>query len=217
MANSASRKIGFIVCSQRVPPAGHQITEFVLSTVQNAHPSANLSLIDLASWSLPMCDEPGIPSEITDSGQYSHAHTRRWSAEISSYSAFVFVTPQYNWSFPASIKNAIDYLYYEWKGKPAMIVSYGSRGGGAAAGQLNQVLMGVRMRPIEARVALAFPGKPYLIKAASGGDLKLDHEDEAGVWSGQLGKICNAFVDLLRAVEDSGKASDSAAATHSEK
>ena len=46
---------------------------------------------------------------------------------------------QYNWGYPAVLKNAIDYLYHEWKGKPAAIVSYGGHGGGKGAAQLHQV------------------------------------------------------------------------------
>jgi NAD(P)H-dependent FMN reductase len=60
----------------------------------------------------------------------------------------VFVTPQYNWGYPAPLKNAIDHLYKEWHGKPAMIVSYGHHGGGKCASQLNQVLKGVHMKPV---------------------------------------------------------------------
>ena len=46
---------------------------------------------------------------------------------------------QYNWGYPAALKNALDYLYRSWNGKPAMIVSYGSHGGGKGAAQLKQV------------------------------------------------------------------------------
>ena len=46
---------------------------------------------------------------------------------------------QYNWGYPAALKNAVDYLYHSWNGKPAMIVSYGSHGGGKGAAQLKQV------------------------------------------------------------------------------
>ena len=45
---------------------------------------------------------------------------------------------QYNWGYPASLKNALDYLYHEWTGKPAGIISYGGHGGGKAAAQLLQ-------------------------------------------------------------------------------
>ena len=46
---------------------------------------------------------------------------------------------QYNWGYPAALKNALDYLYRSWNGKPAMIVSYGSHGGGKGAAQLKEV------------------------------------------------------------------------------
>jgi NAD(P)H-dependent FMN reductase len=58
------------------------------------------------------------------------------------------VTPQYNWSIPASLKNALDYLYYEWKDKPAAIVTYGGRGGGKAADHLSGILQGLHMNGI---------------------------------------------------------------------
>lgn len=48
---------------------------------------------------------------------------------------------QYNWGYLAALKNAIDFLYHEWKGKPAVIISYGTRGSGKAAEQLKQVAM----------------------------------------------------------------------------
>ncbi len=52
--------------------------------------------------------------------------------------AIVFVSPQYNWGYPAPLKNAIDHLYKEWAGKPAMIVTYGGHGGSKCAAQLRQ-------------------------------------------------------------------------------
>ncbi|MEI9929658.1 MAG: NADPH-dependent FMN reductase [Rhizomicrobium sp.] len=85
---------------------------------------------------------------------YSHPHTHAWSIKIASAAAFVFVTPQYNWGYPAALKNALDHLYKEWSGKPAMIVSYGGHGGGRAAAQLRQVLEAVHMVPVSPMPAL---------------------------------------------------------------
>ncbi|MFF4742486.1 NADPH-dependent FMN reductase [Streptomyces sp. NPDC047980] len=50
--------------------------------------------------------------------------------EVARADAFVVVTPEYNRSFPASLKQAIDYAYDEWRAKPVAFVSYGhgSRG-----------------------------------------------------------------------------------------
>ncbi|RHZ57991.1 uncharacterized protein CDV56_103603 [Aspergillus thermomutatus] len=191
--------IGIIVCSQRVPRAGLQITQFVLDTIQKAYPTANLRLIDLATWNLPMYDEPGIPSLITSSDGYTHELTRKWSEEIASHAGFIFVTPQYNWGYPASIKNAIDYLFHEWKGKPGMIVSYGGHGGGKAAQQLYQVLQGLRMQPVEPLVALMFPTKEFTGRAARGVDLGV-MEDE-GIWKEEREQILTAFQVLAQCVD----------------
>ncbi|KAF7114933.1 hypothetical protein CNMCM5793_000703 [Aspergillus hiratsukae] len=84
-------------------------------------------------------------------------HLVGWSEEIASHAGFIFVTPQYEWGYPASIKNAIDYLFHEWKGKPGMIVSYGGHGGGKAAQQLCQVPQGLPMQPVEPLALWCFP------------------------------------------------------------
>ncbi|OKL58268.1 hypothetical protein UA08_06850 [Talaromyces atroroseus] len=131
-------KAAIVVGSQREHRAGLQIAEFVQETLQDSQLSAKLAIVDLAIWNLPLYNEPGIPSRIFSAQEYQHEHTQRWSREIASYQAFIFVTPQYNWGYPASLKNALDYLFNEWKGKPAMIVSYGGHGGGKAAEQLKQ-------------------------------------------------------------------------------
>ncbi|KAF5856118.1 hypothetical protein ETB97_007858 [Aspergillus alliaceus] len=188
-------KIGLIICSQRTPRAGLQIGASILNDLQGTDTvrmnAIALSLIDLQQWNLPMYDEPGIPSQIHSSDQYVHPHTRRWSEEITSYSAFVFVTPQYNWGYPASIKNAIDYLYNEWKGKPAMIVSYGGHGGGKAAEQLKQVLHGVRMRPVERTVGLTFPSKETLMRAAEGREMDLSF------WEKERREVVEVFDEMV--------------------
>ncbi|KAL1963336.1 hypothetical protein VTN77DRAFT_8457 [Rasamsonia byssochlamydoides] len=207
--------IGIIICSQRVPRAGPQIAQWVLHAIKDSlkaegtesEQQISLSLIDLAEWNLPLYDEPGIPSQISSPDEYAHAHTRRWSAEIASHDGFVFVTPQYNWGYPASVKNAIDYLFHEWRGKPALIVSYGGHGGVKAAEQLKQVLQGVRMRPVEKTVALTFPGREFMVKAATGEELGLLSRGGEGngdggdgverLWAKERVEIGRAFGELL--------------------
>jgi NAD(P)H-dependent FMN reductase len=67
------------------------------------------------------------------------------------------VTPEYNYGYPASLKNAIDYLHQEWLRKPVGFVSYG----GVAAGtrsvqQLKQVVTCLSMMPLNEAVAIPF-------------------------------------------------------------
>ncbi|MFE5736213.1 NADPH-dependent FMN reductase [Streptomyces celluloflavus] len=40
--------------------------------------------------------------------RYSHPHTQRWAQTIAAYDGYAFVTPEYNLSFPGSLKNALD-------------------------------------------------------------------------------------------------------------
>ncbi|PHH74439.1 hypothetical protein CDD82_4936 [Ophiocordyceps australis] len=154
-AKSTEKKLALVTCSTRPWRLNPFITSYVYECISPLAPShVSINIIDLANPVLPLFDEPGIPAHApaddgaATTGYYVHAHTREWSLTVRRYDGFIFVTPQYNWSIPAGLKNALDYLYHEWTGKVAGIVSYGSRGGGKAAGHLGQVLEGLRMKDV---------------------------------------------------------------------
>jgi hypothetical protein len=88
--------------------------------------TASVEIVDIADLDLPLLDEP-VPAAF---GQYTYEHTLRWSQAIGSFDGFVmFVTPECNRSLPAALRNAIDFLYAEWRNKAAGFVSYGIHGG----------------------------------------------------------------------------------------
>ena len=157
--------IAIIIGSTRPNRIGRQVAEWVKSVLP-ASDELSFELIDLADWNLPLLDEPVMAAR----GSYANEHTKAWSEKIARYDGFIFVTPQYNWGYPASLKNALDYLYAEWNGKPAVIISYGYRGGGKAAAQLSQVLEGLRMRPVETMPAITtgdeMRGENSMLKSA---------------------------------------------------
>ena len=157
----SAMKIALVTCSTREPRINPFITKYAHDIIQEAQwdkqkkkkkdNNVSISIIDLQHQNLPLYDEPAIPSHLSSTDptpQYIHEHTRAWSALVRQYDAFIFITPQYNWSIPASLKNALDYLFYEWKGKPAGIVTYGGRGGGKAGDHLRGVLTGLRMTSV---------------------------------------------------------------------
>ena len=110
-------------------------------------------LIDLAEVGLPLLDEPAHPRL----QQYTHQHTKDWSATISRGDAYVFVTPEYNYGFTAATKNALDYLHHEWQHKPVGFVSYGGVAAGTRAVQmLKQVVTTLRMVPVFDSVNIPF-------------------------------------------------------------
>lgn len=67
----------------------------------------------------------------------------------------MFVTPEYNRSFPGALKNAIDFLYAEWHDKAAGFVSYGTAGGVRAVEHLRQVMGALRVADVRTLVALS--------------------------------------------------------------
>ena len=110
-----------------------------------------VELLDLALINLPLMDEPAHPKL----QQYKHEHTKKWSAKISAADAFIIVLAEYNYGYPAPIKNALDFLYNEWKYKPVSFVSYGGIGGGMRSTQmLKQVVTTLHMVPIVEAVTI---------------------------------------------------------------
>ena len=118
------------------------------------HGGFDVELVDLAEVALPIFDEPNHPRL----QQYVHQHTRDWSARVARADAFVMVTPEYNHSFPAALKNAIDHLFVEWADKPVGLVSYGGVSAGLrATAALKPVLTSLRMVPVVEAVSIPFP------------------------------------------------------------
>jgi NAD(P)H-dependent FMN reductase len=74
---------------------------------------------------------------------------------LAAADAFVVVTPEYNRSYPGSLKNAIDWYREEWRAKPVGFVSYGGAAGGLRAVEhLRQVFAAVDAIPIRETVSL---------------------------------------------------------------
>ncbi len=113
----------------------------------------NVELLDLGEIKLPMMDEPNHPLM----KQYQHEHTKRWSAKIDEADAFIFVTAEYDYNYPAPLRNALEYLSQEWGYKPAAIVSYGGVSAGTrAANSLKADLSTFRMVPLAESVNFPF-------------------------------------------------------------
>ncbi|PWG80246.1 NADPH-dependent FMN reductase [Pararcticibacter amylolyticus] len=131
---------------------GPVIAAWIAETAKK-HPEFNIELLDLGEINLPMMDEPSHPRL----QKYEHQHTKDWSAKINEADAFIMVTAEYNFAFPAPLKNALDYLAHEWAYKPVGIVSYGGASGGTRSAQmLKQVLTTLKMVPLVETVALPF-------------------------------------------------------------
>ena len=115
-------------------------------------------LIDLRDWPLPFYDEPISPA--VNKGNYSNELGKEWAAKIGEADGYIMVAPEYNHGYSAVLKNALDWVFPEWNGKPLGFVSYGNAGGARAIEQLRQVVIELQMVPI--RSAIHIPVEVYL-------------------------------------------------------
>lgn len=142
--------IAIIVGSTRPGRKADGVARWVLE-IAKRRKDANFEIVDIADFNLPLLDEAMPPMM----GQYSHAHTKAWSAKIAGFDAFVFVTPEYNHSTSGVLKNAIDFLYREWNDKAAGFIGYGAAGGTRAVEHLRLVMGEVKVADVRAQVALS--------------------------------------------------------------
>src|SRR5437867_9789455 len=120
-------RIAIIIGSTRPGRKGAAVTKWAYEIAQKRR-DAEFELVDIKDFNLPLLDEP-MPTAM---GQYTHEHTRKWSAKIASFDAFVFVTPEYNHATSGALKNAIDFLHGEWVNKAAGFTGYGGTSGARA-------------------------------------------------------------------------------------
>jgi NAD(P)H-dependent FMN reductase len=141
-----------IIASTRPGRAGLPIAQWFRDRAV-AHGAFDVELVDLDEVNLPFMDEPNHPRL----RQYTHQHTKDWSATVDAGDAFVFVTPEYNYGFTAPWKNAIDFLHAEWQYKPVGFVSYGGVAAGTRAVQMmKQVVTTLKMLPLFEAVNIPF-------------------------------------------------------------
>ena len=139
-----------IVASTRPGRKGPAIASWIYKLC-TANPLLNTAILDLSEINLPFLDETKHPRF----QEYANQHTKNWSKEIENSDAFIIVTPEYNHSFPAPLKNALDFLYWEWNYKPIAFVSYGGVAGGArAVQQLTPVTTALNMMPLSESVCI---------------------------------------------------------------
>jgi NAD(P)H-dependent FMN reductase len=145
-------KLEVVIASTRPGRVGRPVGEWFTHIATGRGPFT-VDVADLADIALPFLDEPNHPRL----RQYEHDHTKRWSERVDAADAFVFVMPEYNHGLNAPLKNAIDYLHWEWQYKPVGLVSYGGVSAGTRAAQMvKQVVAAVKMTPAFEAVSIPF-------------------------------------------------------------
>ncbi len=140
------KKIGLIVGSLRRESFNKKVAKILVNTIteKSQHTYHIIEIGHLPFYNQDF-DAEGAPSGIDEFRQ-----------EITQQDAFIFLTPEYNRSIPAVLKNALDvasrpYGKSVWNGKPAAIisVSIGAIGGFGANHHLRQCLTFLNMPALQ--------------------------------------------------------------------
>ncbi|MGW5471535.1 NADPH-dependent FMN reductase [Streptomyces chartreusis] len=146
-------KLAVILGSVREGRFGEVVTHWFAGLAKE-HSGFDVEVIDLSETELPLSLPATPPAMATE--EMRPAEMLPLSAKLAAADAFVVVTPEYNHSFPASLKALIDWHFTEWQAKPVGFVSYGAQSGGLrAVEQLRQVF--AEMHAVTIRDGLAFP------------------------------------------------------------
>ncbi|MFI6506000.1 NADPH-dependent FMN reductase [Streptosporangium sp. NPDC050855] len=139
-------RVAVIVGSTRAGRFGPTVANWFVARARR-RAELEIDLIDLA--------EAALPQTLTDTDEPPPAPVAALAPRLAGADAFVVVTPEYNRSFPAPLKSAVDWFYREWQAKPVAFVSYGNDSGGLfAAAQLRQVFTEVHAVAVHAGVTL---------------------------------------------------------------
>jgi NAD(P)H-dependent FMN reductase len=125
MMSAEPLKIAVVIGSTRQGRFGPVVAKWFVEQARQ-HEEMEISVIDLAEEQLPVV----LPD--FDGGPEPEA-VQALAPRLAAADGFVVVTPEYNHSFPASLKTLIDWYLQEWQAKPVAFVSYGGVAGGLRA------------------------------------------------------------------------------------
>ncbi|WP_280298793.1 NADPH-dependent FMN reductase [Nocardia neocaledoniensis] len=122
-------------------------------------PDLAVDRIDLAT--------AALPDRLPDLDEPRPEPVRALGSRLAGADAFVIVTPEYNRSFPAAVKNAIDWFDSEWAAKPVSVVTYcRDAEGGHGAAQLRQVFGELNAVPIRRTVTVSRAWQRFTVDGA---------------------------------------------------
>lgn len=145
-------KLGIIIGTTRQGRQTVKQAKWVAKTAAGIE-DAEVTVIDLKDYPMPFFDEAASPRYNPD--RTPAPEVQKFLDVVAAQDAYVFVTPEYNHSIPAVLKNAFDYLTWELNRKPAAIVSHGTAGGARAAMHLKEIISEGKAVPIPNFVAFA--------------------------------------------------------------
>ena len=179
-------KLGIIIGSTREGRSTDRAAKWV-ATVANTLEGVEVTMLDLRGYDLPMFNEAVSP-------QYNPARNpegvvKQWLDALASQDAFIVVTPEYNRSIPAVLKNALDYVAYEMEKKPVGIVAHGSTNGAQAVSHLRGIIPGVLAISVPKAVFAPMAGSAFDENGVLNADIAANPHGPAGALNAMLADL----------------------------
>lgn len=146
-------KVLVVTGSVRVGRVADKILAQVQDELKN-YPSLEVEVADLKELNLPFLDSELNPAD--ENYKITHENVKKFSEMVDNAETVLILSPEYNHSFPGVLKNAIDWLYREWKDKKIAFIGYGWVGGARSIKHLRQVFGNLNTNVIETEANLAF-------------------------------------------------------------
>ena len=131
-------KIAVIIGSVREGRVSDALAKWVANEVAK---KADVEVLDLKAYPLPFFAEAISPRY--NPNRTPTPEVKKWLDKVAEFDGYVLVTPEYNRSTSAVLKNALDTLGFEMDKKPVALVGHGSTGGAQAVANLRMALPGV--------------------------------------------------------------------------
>lgn len=137
-------KLHILVSSTREGRNVDSVCRWLIPVVQS-YRDFEPEIVDLRDWPLPFFQETIATVGDFNDPTYSAPIVKRWNSKIAEADAYIIVTPEYNHSIPAVLKNAIDSVFFSFgfRHKAVAYVAYslGFTGGARAVEHLSQIML----------------------------------------------------------------------------
>ncbi|MBP9852721.1 MAG: hypothetical protein QG629_596 [Patescibacteria group bacterium] len=178
-------KLKVIIGSTRQGRGSDKAAKWVVSNLEG---KAEVEVLDLKDYPLPFMEEAVSPQYNPD--RKPAGVVKQWLDKLSDADGLIIVTPEYNRSIPGILKNAIDTVAYELKGKPVGIVAHGSTGGAQAVSHLRGIIPAVLATTVPTVVYLpGMAGVTFNEDGTLNKDYAFHEERLAGALNDQLNEI----------------------------
>lgn len=173
-------KVQIIIGSTRPGRAADLVAPWVIATAR-AQGEFDVEVLDLREWPLPIFAENLETVGDFNDPTYSMPIVRSWNRKIAEADAYLVVTPEYNHSVPAVLKNAIDSVFvsFAFRQKPIVAVGYsgGISGGVRAIEHLVQIAVEAEMVPLRTAVVI-----PQVAEAFTAEGSPINPVTELSLW-----------------------------------